>query len=63
MGNTSKTIDEGDYYILNCTRYTSILVECGFVSSPEEVKLLNSKDYREKFTYSVFRGVMMYLGF
>ena len=63
IGNTSKTVSGGDYYILNCSRYTSVLVECGFLSSPEEVKLLNSSDYREKFTYSVYRGIMMYLGF
>ena len=63
MGNTSKTVSEGDYYILNCSQYTSVLVECGFISSPEEVKLLNNQDYREKFTYSVYRGIMMYLGF
>lgn len=62
MDNTSKTVSGGDYYILNCTKYTSVLIECGFLSSPEEVKLLNSNDYREKFTYSVYRGVMMYLG-
>ena len=63
MSNTTKTVSEGDYYILNCTKYTSVLVECGFVSSPEEVKLLNNKDYREKFTYSIYRGIMIYLGF
>lgn len=62
MGNTSKSVSEGDYYILNCTKYTSVLVECGFMSSPEEVKLLNNQDYREKFVYSVYRGIMLYLG-
>ena len=62
LPNARKEANIGDYYILNCTKYTSVLIECGFVSSPEEVKLLNSKDYRDKFTYSVYRGIMMYLG-
>lgn len=60
--NASKTVSAGDYYILNCTKYTSVLIECGFISSPEEEELLNSETYREEFAYSVYRGIMMYLG-
>ena len=62
IDNASSTVGAGDYYILNCTKYTSVLIECGFVSSPEEEKLLNSEDYREEFMYSVYRGIMLYLG-
>lgn len=62
IDNASKTVSAGDYYILNCTNYTSVLIECGFVSSPEEEKLLNTDSYREEFTYSVYRGIMLYLG-
>ena len=29
----------GDYYVLNCTRYTSVIVECGFLSNPQEEAL------------------------
>lgn len=60
--NASKTVSAGDYYILNCTNYTSVLIECGFVSSPEEEQLLNTDSYREEFAYSIYRGVMLYLG-
>ena len=60
--NASSTVGKGDYYILNCTKYTSVLIECGFVSSPEEEQLLNDDNYREEFIYSVYRGIMMYLG-
>lgn len=62
IANASKTVSAGDYYILNCTNYTSVLIECGFVSSPEEERLLNSDEYREEFVYSVYRGIMIYLG-
>lgn len=62
MPNASKTVGAGDYYILNCTSYTSVLIECGFVSSPEEEQLLNSQKYRENFVYSIYCGIMMYLG-
>lgn len=60
--NASSTVGKGDYYILNCTKYTSVLIECGFVSSPEEEQLLNDDNYREEFVYSVYRGIMMFLG-
>ena len=60
--NASKTVSSGDYYILNCTKYTSVLIECGFLSSPEEEHLLTSDAYREEFTYSIYRGIMLYLG-
>ncbi len=62
IANASSTVGKGDYYILNCTKYTSVLIECGFVSSPEEEQLLNDDNYREEFVYSVYRGIMMYLG-
>jgi N-acetylmuramoyl-L-alanine amidase len=38
---------KGDYYILNCTSYPSVLVECGFLSNPTEEKLLQSGDYQK----------------
>ena len=60
--NASNTVSAGDYYILNCTPYTSVLIECGFVSSPEEERLLGTKEYREEFMYRVYCGIMMYLG-
>ncbi|MFQ6723858.1 MAG: N-acetylmuramoyl-L-alanine amidase [Clostridia bacterium] len=62
VNNASKTVSAGDYYILNCTNYTSVLIECGFLSSPEEEVLLNTSTYREDFVYSIYRGIMIYLG-
>lgn len=62
IDNASKTVSVGDYYILNCTKYPTVLIECGFISSPEEEKLLNSDKYCQEFTYSVYCGIMLYLG-
>lgn len=63
VDNASSTVSEGDYYILNCTNYTSVLIECGFISNPNEEQLLNDDTYCEKFMYSVYCGIMLYLGF
>lgn len=60
--NASKTVAKGDYYILNCTNYNSVLIECGFISNPAEEKLLNSDQYMQQFIYSVYCGIVMFLG-
>ena len=52
----------GDYYILNNSYYTSILIECGFISNPEEERLLNTEEYRQKFISAVCKGIGLYFG-
>lgn len=63
IDNASSTVSAGDYYILNCTPYTSVLIECGFISTPSEEVLLNDDTYCNKLMYSVYCGIMMSLGF
>lgn len=46
----------GDYYILSLD-IPSVLVECGFLSHPEEEKLLLTEAYREKIAQAVTEGV------
>lgn len=58
-----KTAKMGDYYILNCSPSPSILIECGFVSNPEEETLLLDEDYRQNFCYFVVCGIISYFGF
>ena len=62
IDNASNTVSAGDYYILNCTPYTSVLIECGFISNPSEEQLLNDNIYCEKLIYSVYCGIIMSLG-
>ena len=52
----------GDYYMVKCSYYTSVLVECGFISNPEEEALLNSAEYQEKIIYAIFSGIQLYFG-
>lgn len=51
----------GDYYLLNCTPYPATIVECGFLSNPEDEKLLTSPEYQQKIAYAVFKGAVDYL--
>lgn len=51
----------GDYYILNCSPYPSVIAECGFLSNPQEEALLVTEEYRDKIAYTLFKGVIKYL--
>lgn len=55
-----KTSSVGDYYMLNCTEKPSIIVECGFLSNPEEEKMLVSEEYRTTLCYSILSGILQY---
>ena len=62
MGTKSIKPTVGDYYILNCTDYNSVLVECGYISNPSEEQLLQTEQYRNKLMHSVFCGILISLG-
>jgi len=51
----------GDYYILNCSEYPSIIAECGFLSNPEDEALLITEEYQESIAYSIFKGIITYM--
>ena len=53
-----KTAKVGDYFILNNVNYPSVLIECGFLSNPEEEKLLQSQEYITNFCYQIFCGIL-----
>ncbi len=58
--NARKVSSVGDYYILNCTDTPSVLVECGFLSNPQEEARLVTEEHRKKLCYSVLAGVLKF---
>ena len=52
----------GDYFILNCNYYSAILIECGFISNPEEEALLNTEEYKQTIINAIYKGVLLYFG-
>lgn len=59
---TNKLGKPGDYYMVKCSYYTSVLVECGFLSNPEEEANLNNPEFMEKIVYSIYCGIQLYFG-
>lgn len=49
------------YYVLKKTSIPIIIVECGFLSNPEEADLLLTADYQERVAQAVCGGILEYL--
>jgi len=62
MNSRNSLSKEGDYYILNCTQYPSVLIECGFLSNPTEEAMLNSDEYQNIVIYNIYCGIVAFLG-
>ncbi|NMA86162.1 MAG: N-acetylmuramoyl-L-alanine amidase [Tissierellia bacterium] len=51
-----------NYYILRETKYPGVLIEIGFITNPEENKLMKSKKYKEKIAYAIKKGIVSFSG-
>ena len=47
----------GNYFILTATAFTSVLIECGFLTNAEEERLLNSAEYQQRMGYIIFFAI------
>lgn len=56
--NAKKESNFGDYYILKCINTPTVLVECGYLTNPEEELLLQKESYQEKMAYSILCGII-----
>ena len=54
-----RTAMAGDYFILQL-EVPSVLVECGFISNPQEEQLLLSPDYQSQLAEAIAKGVTEY---
>lgn len=61
LDKSIKAPSPGDYYMLKCSPAPSVIVECGFLSHPEEEKLLQTSDYQNKIIDSIYRGIVNFL--
>ena len=47
-------------YILENTENVSVIVECGFISNPDESKKLSEKEYRKQLSLAIVYGIIDY---
>ena len=51
----------GDYFMLNCSEFPSVIVECGFLSNPQDEALLVTQAYQKKIVAAITAGALSFL--
>ncbi len=57
LGNTNRSSSTGNYYVLKNVDMPAVLVEVGFISNPEEGRLLANSDYQNRIAYAIMAGI------
>lgn len=57
-----KGVKQGPFLVLYGAETPSILTEVGFISNPDEEKLLKSASYRQGVAEAIFNGIRQYIG-
>ena len=47
-------------YLLHYAKSPAVLIECGFLSNPDEARLLATQEYQKKMALAIFEGLMNY---
>lgn len=63
LKDSNKSVKTGDFFLLKCRDVPSILIECGYLSNPEEEALLITSAYQEKIAYTIFCGVLKFFNY
>ncbi len=53
----SRGVKQADFYVLRGAFMPAVLIECAFISTVAEEKLLRSDSFRKKLAYCIFRGI------
>jgi N-acetylmuramoyl-L-alanine amidase len=61
VGDLKARMKRAFFYVLINTEMPSILAEVGFISNPEEEKLLKNDSYRQAIAEALYRGIKKYV--
>ena len=50
----------GKIYLLNNAQIPAIVIECGFLSNPEEAQKLSDNNYQQQLAFSILCGISNY---
>lgn len=59
--NTRKIKEASNVYLLDNISVPGVIVECGFLSNPDEAYLLSQEDYRDNMAYCIYLGILEYI--
>lgn len=58
--NTRQAKSSDSYYLLKHSSVPSIIIECGFMSNPEETAKLTDTNYQKQIAYAICLGICGY---
>lgn len=62
QNENSRTVKSGEkLYLLKNIQNPAVIIECGFMSNPEECKKLSEKEYQKQLSFSVVCGIIEYI--
>ena len=62
QNENNRSIKSGkDIYILEHTKNVSVLIECGFLTNPEECQKLSEKEYQKRLSLAIVCGIIRYM--
>jgi len=50
-----------ELYLFKNTDNTAVLIECGFLSNPEDAENLSDENYQRRVAYIIYNGIVRYL--
>ncbi len=51
---------KGNIYVLDKSKVPSVVVECGFLSNPEEEQKLQTEEYQQKLAFAIYSGIIKF---
>ena len=58
--NNRNPLPLSDVYIMDHVKVPTVVIECGFLSNPEETALLKTDEYQNKLAWGIFMGLQEY---
>lgn len=56
-------VKDAPFYVIKNTKMPAVLIEIGFISNPDEEKLLGSPGFQNKAAMGIYDGILKYKGY
>ncbi len=57
----SRGVKQAGFYVLHGAFMPAVLVECAFISNPDEEKLLRKKEFQKQLAFCIYQGIKDYI--
>lgn len=61
LPSKDRRVGSGDYFVTKITERPSVIVECGFLTNPDDERRLTDPEYQQELADCIFKGVCDYI--